>query len=512
MDQSRVKRRPQYLAAITATISLAITGSHIGWTSPILPILKSTESHVPITSDDASWIASFYLLGTIPGCVLAAFIVDWLGRKTSLLIAGVPLTVGWLLIVIAWNPYVLYTSRFISGIGQGVVYVVCPMYIGEIADKEIRGSLGSFIKLMVTFGELYAHAVGPFVSYDCLAYVCLLIPLAFFLTFAWMPESPYFLLMRNRNECAMASLRTLKRNASEDQLEEELEQMQKTVIRDLSDQGRFRDLFSTPGNRRAVIISFGLQLILQFSGICAIESYTQEILEEGEAGLPASIAVILLSLFQLVAGVGAAVLVDRLGRRPLLLSTTLLGGISLTIAGTFYLLKTELAIDTAGYGWILHASVIFYELIIALGLNPLPYMMLGELFPTNVKGAAVSLANLVSSLLAFIVSKMYQVISDFCGVYAAFGWFAISCFLGVIFIVFVVPETKGKSLLEIQEELHCKKKSKRTGQEQKLKNEHIQIKIRSDTRILDYGTFGRELTSGRLRPGPIVKRRPHEQR
>lgn len=442
----------------TATISLAITGSHIGWTSPILPTLKLADSHVVITSDDASWIASFYLLGTIPGCILAAFIVDWLGRKMSLLIAGVPLTVGWVLIIIAWNPYVLYASRFISGIGQGVVYVVCPMYIGEIADKEIRGTLGSFIKLMVTFGELYAHAVGPFVSYNWLAYICLLIPLAFFLSFAWMPESPYFLLMRNRQDDAMASLKGLKRNASEDQLEEEMEQMQKTVIRDISDQAHFWDLFNTPGNRRAVLVSFGLQLILQFSGIAAIESYTQEILEEGETGLPASIAVILLSVMQLIAGLGAAALVDKLGRRPLLLSTTFLAGISLTIAGTFYLLKTELAVDTMGYGWVLHASVIFYELIIALGLNPLPYMMLGELFPTNVKGAAVSLANLVSSLLAFIVSKLYQVISDYCGVYAAFGWFAISCFLGVIFIALAVPETKGKSLLEIQEELHCKKK------------------------------------------------------
>jgi len=430
---------------------------------------------VPITSDDASWIASFYLLGTIPGCVLAAFIVDWLGRKTSLLIAGLPLSVGFVLIIVAWNPYVLYASRFISGIGQGVVYVVCPMYIGEIADKEIRGTLGSFIKLMVTFGELYAHAVGPFVTYEWLAYICLLIPLIFVLTFTWMPESPYFLLMRNRHDDAVASLEKLKRSVSKDELEEDLEQMQKIVIRDLTDRGHFWDLFNTPGNRRAVIICFGLQLILQFSGIAAIESYTQEILEEGDAGISASTAVILLSMLQLAAGVGAAALVDKLGRRPLLLITTFLGGIALTIAGTFYLLKFQFELDTNEYGWALHSSVIFYELIIALGLNPLPYMMLGELFPTNVKGAAVSLANLVSSLLAFIVSKLYQVISDFCGVYAAFAWFAISCFLGVIFIALVVPETKGKSLLEIQEELNCKKKNKTKKKEMNREEQHIHL-------------------------------------
>ncbi|XP_012525018.1 facilitated trehalose transporter Tret1 [Monomorium pharaonis] len=491
MKQSHVKRWPQYLASITATLSLALTGSHIGWTSPTLPILKSSDSHVPITSDDASWIASFYLLGTIPGCIIAAIIVDQLGRKMSLILGAVPLSLSFVLIIIAWNPYVLYAARIIAGIGQGIAYVVCPMYIGEIADKEIRGTLGSFFKLMVTFGELYAHAIGPFVSYEWLGYSCLLIALLFFITFPWMPESPYYLLMKNRQKRAMMNLKRLKRGVSDDQLDTDMEQMQKIVVRDLSNRGRFQDLFGTSGNRRAVLISVGLQFVLQFSGIVAIESYTQEILEEGDAGLPASMSVILMSVLQLIAGIGAVLLVDKLGRRPLLITTTFLAGITLTVAGVFYFVKFQFGVDTTGYGWLLHSSVIFYELIIALGLNPLPYLMLGELFPTNVKGAAVSLTTLMSALLAFIVSKMYQVISDNWGVYASFGWFAISSYLGVIFIVLIVPETKGKSLLEIQEELHCKQKKKKSS----AKEKQIQIKI-SDARFLDYGTFDRKPRAG----------------
>lgn len=436
---------------------MASSGSHIGWTSPILPKMKSPDSHLVISSDDASWIASFALLGSIPGNVIAALLVDWVGRKVCLLIAGVPLTVSWVLIIVAWKPYILYIARFIGGVGLGVAYVACPMYIGEIADKEIRGSLGSFIKLMVTFGELYSHAIGPFVAYEYLAYSCLIIPIIFFLSFTWMPESPYYLLMKNREAEARNNLRLFKRYATEDQLEEDIDQMQKTVIRDLSDKGHFWDLFMTPGNRRAVMIGFGLQVVLQFSGLAAIESYTQEILEAADTDLSAGNAVIILSLFQLVAGLGAAALVDRLGRRPLLLLTTLLDGLTLTITALFYLLKYKIFVNMSQFGWILHSSVILYEIFVALGLNPLSYMMLGELFSTNVKGAAVSMANMWASLLAFIVSKMYQVISDTCGVYVSFGWFAISCFLGMIFIFFIVPETKGKSLMEIQEELHLKK-------------------------------------------------------
>ncbi|XP_076632464.1 facilitated trehalose transporter Tret1 [Colletes latitarsis] len=458
MDESRLKRWPQYLAAFTATLSMASSGSHIGWTSPILPKLKAPDSHLEISSDDASWIASFALLGSIPGNVVSALIVDRVGRKMCLLLAGIPLGVSWVLIIIAWNPYILYVARFIGGLGLGMAYVACPMYIGEIADKEIRGSLGSFIKLMVTFGELYSHTIGPFATYQHLAYSCVIIPIIFIVTFIWMPESPYYLLIKNRENEARNNLRLLKRYATQDQLEEDMNEMQKTVIRDLSDKGHFWDVFGTPGNRKAVIIGFGLQVVLQFSGLAAIESYTQEIFEAADVDLSAGIAVIILSLLQLFAGLGAAALVDKLGRRPLLLFTTLLDGLTLTITAVFYFLKFQMFVDMSKAGWILHTSVIFYEIFVALGLNPLSYMMLGELFPTNIKGAAVCMANMWASFLAFIVSKMYQVISDTCGVYVSFGWFAISCFVGMAFIIFLVPETKGKSLLEIQEELNFKKK------------------------------------------------------
>ncbi|XP_057324348.1 facilitated trehalose transporter Tret1-like [Microplitis mediator] len=465
MNTQDTKQWPQYLAAITATLSMAIAGCHIGWTSPSLPYLKSDDSHLPMTNDDSSWIASFFLLGSVPGNLLAAFIVDVIGRKRSLLVAGFPLILGWLLIIFARNAYYLYASRFISGFGTGIVYVVCPMYIGEIADKRIRGALGTFIKLMVTFGELYAHAIGPFVSFHELAYSCLIIPLVFFSSFIWMPESPYFLVMKNQHREAEASLKALKRYRTKNGLQEDLDQMTKDVLMDMNNRAGFRDLFLSEGNRKALTICFGLQLILQFSGLAAIEAYTQEIVEPSESGLAPGLTVIVLSVCQMVAGLGAAVMVDKLGRRPLLMSTTFCAAIVLMISSAFYVMKIELGYPLKGLGWILDASVILYEFIIALGLNPLPYMMLGELFPTNVKGVAVSMANIWGSLLAFFVSKIFQVVTDTCGMYASFAWFAASCVLGLIFIQWFVPETKGKSLGEIQDELNCRKKVKTVIQE-----------------------------------------------
>lgn len=254
---------------------MMILGTNIGWTSPMIPQLLSSNSSLQVSSSDAGWITSFLMLGAFPGCILAGLIVDKIGRKTSLLLANIPLLLGWILVLIAWKPYILFIARFISGIGMGSVYVLCPIYLGEIADKNIRGTLGSFMKLMMNFGEPYGHAIGPYVTYKIMGYSCAAIPIIFFITFILMPESPYYLLVKNRKSDAIKSLRKLRNYRDDDKLIEELEQINETVIKDMANKGHFWDLFRTSGNKKAVVICFGLQLILQFSGLGAIESYTQ---------------------------------------------------------------------------------------------------------------------------------------------------------------------------------------------------------------------------------------------
>lgn len=257
---------------------MMILGTNIGWTSPTIPQLLNSSNSLQITSDNGSWITSLLMLGSLPGCIIAALIVDRIGRKSSLLLANIPLLIGWILIIIAREPYILFIARLISGIGMGCVYTLCPIYIGEIADKNIRGTLGTFLKLMMNFGEFYSHAIGPYVSYTIMAYCCAALPIIFFITFIWMPESPYYLLLKNRKNNAIKSLRKLRNydnDDDDDKLFKELEQINETVIKDMSNKGQFWDLFRTSGNKKAVVICFGLQLILQFSGLAAIESYTQ---------------------------------------------------------------------------------------------------------------------------------------------------------------------------------------------------------------------------------------------
>lgn len=164
---------------------------------------------------------------------------------------------------------------------------------------------------------------------------------------------------------------------------------------------------------------------------------------------------------QMAAGLGATFVVDKAGRKPLLMFTAFFAGMTHLISCLYYFMKSETMADLSSWGMVPVVSVIGYEVVISLGLNPLPYLMLGELFATNVKGAAVGFATAISGILAFAVSKLHQVIADGVGLYMVFIWYGVSCFLGVFFIMFWVPETKGKSLREIQEELNATKKCKK---------------------------------------------------
>lgn len=133
---------------LSGTLITLTAGTVLGWTSPTLPNLLAPDSHIPITADDSSWIASITILVSIISVLPAAYISDRFGRKRTLLSASIPYAVGWIMIIFASTKEELYISRAISGLGHGIVYTVMPMYLGEIASDQIRGSLACMITLM----------------------------------------------------------------------------------------------------------------------------------------------------------------------------------------------------------------------------------------------------------------------------------------------------------------------------------------------------------------------------
>ncbi|EFA00434.1 facilitated trehalose transporter Tret1 [Tribolium castaneum] len=454
----------QYLAAFTGTLTIVTSGMHYGWPSPSLPILERLEnSTLTMNHSEGSWMAVMPLLGALIGSLLAATVVDILGRKRAILLTCFPFFAAWIMIAFSQSLTVLYIARFIAGIADGWAFTAVPMYIGEIADPKIRGLLGSGVSSSWIFGILLINAIGSYLSITITALVSSIVPVLTLLTFVWMPESPYYLVMRGHKEEAKCNLQRLR--GLED-VDSELTRVSLAVKAQTQNSGKFLDLFVTKSNRKAVYIIMALRGAQQLSGTTAITFYTQLIFEEAGDDISSELATVIYFSVQFLLTILCSSIVDKAGRRPLLVLSLTGSACALFLEGTYFFIKTQTAIDVSSFTCIPVISLIGFVIFFSSGMQSIPILMLGELFPANVKAFALCLADIYFCLMATVVSKFFQIVKDSFGIYVPFYVFTGSCLLGLVFIVLFVPETKGKSLEEIQQYLGGK-----TGKEGEEKSE-----------------------------------------
>ncbi|KAJ8954034.1 hypothetical protein NQ318_004327 [Aromia moschata] len=441
----------QYLAAASGNLAIVSDGMHYGWPSPTLPqILNNTNSTLCIDNDEGAWMAVMPLLGAVIGALTAANIVDYFGRKKTIIATAVPFFITWIMIAFAKSVVVLHIARLLAGVADGVTFTVVPIYIGEISDARVRGMLGSSCSVMWIVGFLLINIIGSYMSISDTAMVSSVVPILAFLTFMWMPESPYYLLMRDRVKEAKESLRKFRRV---DDVDDEIDRMLTSIQTETKSKGRLLDLFLVKSNRKAVIIVAGLRGFQQFSGTTAITFYAQSIFKEAGDDISPHHASMIYFSVQLLMTMVSSCIVDRAGRKPLLMISMAGSAFMLFLEGTYFYVRSQTPIDTSSFGFVPVVVLIGFVIIFSLGMQSIPILMLGELFPTGVKAYALCFADVYYSLVATVASKFLQVMKDNYGTYFAFYGFTIFSVIGLLFIIFFVPETKGKNLEEIQEYL-----------------------------------------------------------
>lgn len=443
------------MRSVLATGGALAAGTVLGWSSPAeIRLTNQTEYGFKINDEEWSWIGSMMTLGAALMCLLVGTVVDLIGRKRTMLALIIPFTVGWALVIWAQNVYMLYVGRFLLGIAGGAFFVAAPIYIGEIAEKDIRGTLCSFFQLMVTVGILFAYAIGYFMNVFTFSIVCAVIPLVFGLIFVFMPESPHYWVLKNETDNAIKTLKWLR--GDNYNYNDELEELYADNAEIKSNNMNAFDLLTTTATMRALLITLGLMFFLQMSGINAVIFYTGFIFEKAETGIDGALAACIVGIMQVIATFTASMVVDRLGRRILLLTSASIMCICNVLLGVyFYLLEHHKA---ENIGWLPILSLCLYVIAYSLGFGPIPWVLIGELFVTEIKGLASSVSGSTAWLLAFLVTKSFTNVRDAIGLGETFSLFAIFSLSGMFFVWFIVPETKGKSFAEIQKSLSGKRK------------------------------------------------------
>ncbi|XP_044594914.1 facilitated trehalose transporter Tret1-1-like [Cotesia glomerata] len=459
MEREKGSKLFQFIAATAANIAVVAGGATLGWTSPILLMLKkdpvSPDNPIgrPISEEEASWIGSLTPVGALVGGFFAGYLAETFGRRATLLSSVIPSTLGWILIATGQSVEMFYVARFIFGVALSISFAVLPMYCGEIAETSIRGILGSFLQLFITIGLLWAYSIGPYVSYTSFWISCAALPIAFFVLFFTMPESPYYLAAKGRKEDVVSALVRL-RGKSEAAVRAEADEIETTVRDAYSKEAKITDLFTIKANFKALIFTCLLVIFQQMTGINVVLFYSENIFASaGNSGISSSIETIIVGIVQFLASGVTPLVVDRLGRKILLIISGTGTAISLGILGLFFYLKDEAKNDVSNIGWLPIASLIIFIATYSIGWGPLPWTVMGEMFSTEVKSKASGIVVFACWFLGFLITKYFSNIAAAWGQYTAFWLFGVFCVLSVLFTVFILPETKGKSLQEIQDEL-----------------------------------------------------------
>jgi hypothetical protein len=319
------------------------------------------------------------------------------------------------------------------------------------------------------FGILSQYCIGPYVSMLGLASFNIAIPILFVVTFSTMPESPYFFIKSGRIGQAEISLKKLRGKGF---FREELDSMTTLVNENMKEKSRWKDLITVGGNRKGLIILLGIYFTQQFCGSTAIISYAQQIFGAAEGGLGAEESCILFGTVQLITSAISSQLVDRLGRKPLLLVSSCGVGLANVIIGAYFFVKNLNNEYIVGLKFIPIVVIPIFIFSYTIGLATVPFAITSEIFPTNIKSKATCVIQICVALMTFAVTKLFQVVRDSLGDYVAFWGFGALSIAGVVFILILLPETKGQSFAAIQEKLYSMKEKvvyeKRNGKQGKV--------------------------------------------
>ncbi|XP_016321314.1 solute carrier family 2, facilitated glucose transporter member 8-like isoform X1 [Sinocyclocheilus anshuiensis] len=459
----KVKNGKLYMATFAAVLGPLSFGFVLGYSSPAIPELRKIQDpRLQLSTEEASWFGSVVTIGAALGGLLGGWAVERIGRKLSLMFCAVPFICGFTVIIAAQSHWMLYVGRVLTGLASGVTSLVVPLYISETAHERVRGTMGSCVQLMVVTGIMGAYITGLFLDWQWLAITSSIPPTLMLVCMCFMPETPRFLLRQGKKREAEEALRFLRGPDAPAEWEcariEEAykNEEQSFSLADLKDPGVFKPLG----------IGIMMMLLQQMTGINAIMFYAETIFEQAHFE-SSDVATVIVAATQVVFTAIAAIIMDKAGRKALLILSGVTMCVSEAVFGVYFKLTVKhnnsslMSVLTDAQGslaeqpptdlaWLAVGCMGLFIAGFALGWGPTPWLVMSEIFPTRVRGLGSALCVLTSWTCAFIVTKTFQNLMDAITSAGTFWMFSGLCALNVIFTAIFVPETKGKTLEEIQ--------------------------------------------------------------
>ena len=431
-----------YAVSLVAALGGLLFGFDIAIINGALVFLKREFA---LSDAGTELAASALLVGCIFGAAMTGALGDRYGRRKMLLTAAVLFLLSSVAAAVPRSLAEFAAARFAAGLAVGIVSVLSPLYIAEMSPARIRGRLVSINQLAVVIGMLLAYWMSWMLadlgqsSWRWMFASAAVPSVLFFAALIPLPESPRWLVKEDRIAEAGRVLGRL--NPPED-AERELESIRQAVA---EESGSLAELFR-PGLRRALIIAVSLAILQQISGVNTILFYGSVIFTEHVGSQSASAALlanVVIGFTNFVFTIVSLFIIDRIGRRAILMLAAGGMGASLTVLGLLFKLQPDAA-------YPILAVILVFVAFFAVGMGPGVWVVMSELFPTRIRGRAMAIATVTLWSACTLLTFTFLSLVNALGPYGTFWLYAGICAFTFLFVWNAVPETKGRTLEEIE--------------------------------------------------------------
>lgn len=270
-------RWPQYAAGLAGAGGAFASGTALGWPAPASPrLVAGDDRYFPITQAEFDWAVSIITIGLAFSCLPIGYLMNAFGRKGMMLVLVIPFLIGWAMIIWAQNLAMLLVGRFVLGLAGGCFCISAPQYSTEIAEKEIRGILGTFFQVMIISGILFVYTIGAFMPIFWTNVTCSIFPLIYGAALFLIPESPVFYMLKNREADAVKSYKWLRGEHFDPKDEIEGLRMELRLNTEAPKISK-KEAFKQPAAVWSIMVVAGMMIIQQFSGVSVVLFYTTTI-------------------------------------------------------------------------------------------------------------------------------------------------------------------------------------------------------------------------------------------
>lgn len=416
-------------------------------TGVISGALLFISDDIPLTDFLEGLVVSSLLVGAIVGAGLSGYVSDRFGRRKVVFTIALIYIAGSFVLAFAPNVPFLVTGRVILGLAVGGSTAIVPVYLSEMAPTDSRGALGSLNQLMITIGIVLAYLVNyafaPVEGWRWMLGLAAVPAVVLAVGVMFMPESPKWLLKQNREKEAR---KVMGLTRDEQEIEKEMEQMKKI---EAEKEGTW-DVLKAKWVRPMLLVGSGIAIFQQLIGINAVIYYAPTIFTEAGLADSASIlGTVGIGILNVLMTLVAIATIDKLGRKKLLLIGNAGMVTSLAVLAAI-LFTAEL---TTAVAWLTVVFLGLFIIFFSATWGPVVWVMLPELFPTKARGAATGFTTLLLSAANLVVSLFFPILLGAIGTAWVFVLFAVIGILAFLFVYTYVPETKGRSLEEIENDL-----------------------------------------------------------